>query len=144
MADFATHQYGSDLSLIAAEYGSISACSTQNKAELANKIVFLLLIRDQEVEGSNPFAPTTFNFTNQRFTATSSDSRVGSIRSIELRAAGTLQPTPQRFATSLTNVSLAHLCAMLQRRVNWLELVGRRSVQFEILAQIRLPRGRGA
>ena len=50
---------GSDLSPIAAEYGSISACSTQNKAKRANKIVFLLLIRDQEVEGSNPFAPTT-------------------------------------------------------------------------------------
>jgi len=43
---------------IAAEYGSISACSTQNKAKRANKIVFLLLIRDQEVDGSNPFAPT--------------------------------------------------------------------------------------
>src|SRR6266404_2079325 len=51
---------GSDLSPIAAEYGSISACSTQNKAKRANKIVFLLLIRDQEVDGSNPFAPTTF------------------------------------------------------------------------------------
>src|SRR5207244_11471281 len=51
-------QYGSDLSPIAAEYGSISACSTQNKAKRANKIVFLLLIRDQEVDGSNPFAPT--------------------------------------------------------------------------------------
>src|SRR6266403_3693241 len=50
---------GSDLSPIAAEYGSISACSTQNKAKRANKIVFLLLIRDQEVDGSNPFAPTT-------------------------------------------------------------------------------------
>ena len=48
----------SDLSPIAAEYGSISACSTQNKAKRANKIVFLLLIRDQEVDGSNPFAPT--------------------------------------------------------------------------------------
>jgi len=59
MANFATHN-GSDLSPIAAEYGSISACSTQNKAKRANKIVFLLLIRDQEVEGSNPFAPTTF------------------------------------------------------------------------------------
>jgi hypothetical protein len=42
---------GSDLSPIAAEYGSISACSTQNKAKRANKIVFLLLIRDQEVAG---------------------------------------------------------------------------------------------
>src|SRR5438445_256893 len=38
----------SDLSPIAAEYGSISACSTQNKAKRANKIVFLLLIRDQQ------------------------------------------------------------------------------------------------
>jgi hypothetical protein len=35
---------GSDLSPIAAEYGSISACSTQNTAKLANKIAFLLLI----------------------------------------------------------------------------------------------------
>jgi hypothetical protein len=40
---------GSDLSPITAEYGSISACSTQNKAKRANKIVFLLLIQDQEV-----------------------------------------------------------------------------------------------
>src|SRR6266480_4121424 len=45
-----------DLSPIAAECGSISACSTQNKAKRANKIVFLLLIPDQEVDGSNPFA----------------------------------------------------------------------------------------
>jgi hypothetical protein len=52
---------GSDLSPIAAEYGSISACSTQNKAKRANKIVFLLLIRDQEVDGSNPFAPTNLS-----------------------------------------------------------------------------------
>jgi hypothetical protein len=55
-----TPKYGSDLSPIAAEYGSISACSTQNKAKRANKIVFLLLIRDQEVDGSNPFAPTIY------------------------------------------------------------------------------------
>ena len=34
---------------------------TQNKAKRANKIVFLLLIRDQEVDGSNPFAPTIFS-----------------------------------------------------------------------------------
>ncbi len=38
-----------DLSPIAAECGSVSACSTQNKAKRANKIVFLLLIPDQEV-----------------------------------------------------------------------------------------------
>src|SRR2546429_5086727 len=49
---------GSDLSPMAAECRPISACSTQNKAKRANKIVFLLLIRDQEVDGSNPFAPT--------------------------------------------------------------------------------------
>ncbi len=49
-----THKW--DLSPIAAECGSISACSTQNKAKRANKIVFLLLIPDQEVDGSNPFA----------------------------------------------------------------------------------------
>src|ERR1700758_2354364 len=51
---------GSDLSPIAAECRPISACSTQNKAKRANKIVFLLLMRDQEVEGLNPFALTTF------------------------------------------------------------------------------------
>ena len=60
---------GSDLSPIAAEYGAISACSTQNKAKRANKIVFLLLIRDQEVDGSNPFAPTTsFRTSNLQYT----------------------------------------------------------------------------
>src|SRR6267142_2347578 len=52
------HQVESDLSPITAECRPISACSTQNKAKRTNKIVFLLLIRDQEVEGSNPFAPT--------------------------------------------------------------------------------------
>jgi hypothetical protein len=49
----------STLSPFAAEYGPKSACVTQNKAKRANKIVFLLLVRDQEVDGSNPFAPTT-------------------------------------------------------------------------------------
>jgi nitrogen fixation/metabolism regulation signal transduction histidine kinase len=41
------------------------------------------MVRDQEVEGSNPFARTTFLLTNQRFTATSSDSSLGAIGSIE-------------------------------------------------------------
>jgi hypothetical protein len=49
---------GSDVSPLAAEYRPKRVCSTQNKAKRANKIVFLLLVRDQEVEGSNPFAPT--------------------------------------------------------------------------------------
>ena len=49
----------SDLSPFTAEYQPKRTCSTQNKAKRANKIVFLLLVRDQEVEGSNPFAPTT-------------------------------------------------------------------------------------
>src|SRR5271169_7245919 len=57
---FCDSKVESDLSPIAAEYRPMSACLTQNKAKRANKIVFLLLIRDQEVEGSNPFAPTTF------------------------------------------------------------------------------------
>src|SRR5258708_30374703 len=65
------------------------------------------LVRDQEVEGSNPFAPTTFLLTNQRFTATSSDSILGSIGSIEPRMAGTSNPTPQLFATSLRNATSA-------------------------------------
>ena len=55
-------QVESDLSPIAGEYRPISACLTQNKARRANKIVYLLLVRDQEVEGSNPFAPTIFSF----------------------------------------------------------------------------------
>jgi hypothetical protein len=49
---------GSDLSPIAAECRPISACSTQNKAKRANKIVFLLLIRDQEV--SRPKSPIRY------------------------------------------------------------------------------------
>ena len=49
-----TPKVESDLSLLTAEYQPKSACSTQNKAKRANKIVFLLLIRDQEVGGSNP------------------------------------------------------------------------------------------
>jgi len=49
----------SDVSPLAAEYRLKLDCSTQNKAKRANKIVCLLLFRDQEVEGSNPFAPTT-------------------------------------------------------------------------------------
>ena len=53
-----TPPVGSDLSPFAAEYGAKTACSTQNKAIRANKIVFPLLARDQEVDGSNPFAPT--------------------------------------------------------------------------------------
>jgi hypothetical protein len=46
------------VSPLATEYRPKRVCSTQNKAKRANKIVFLLLVRDQEVEGSNPFAPT--------------------------------------------------------------------------------------
>ena len=45
------------------------ACSTQNKAKRANRIVFLQLVRDQEVEGSNPFAPTnSFETNNLHYT----------------------------------------------------------------------------
>ncbi len=90
----------SDLSPIAAEYRPIWACLTQNKAKRANKIVFLLLIRDQEVGGSNPLAPTTFLQTNQTVTETSCSgtaSNLGSLGSIETNEAGTSKPTPQRF-----------------------------------------------
>jgi hypothetical protein len=52
----------SDLSPFTAEYQLKRACSTQNKAKWANKIVFLTLVRDQEAEGSNPLAPTTYLF----------------------------------------------------------------------------------
>ena len=52
------------MSPITAEYRPMSACLTQNKTKRANKIVFLLLIRDQEVDGSNPFAPTISFRTN--------------------------------------------------------------------------------
>jgi hypothetical protein len=48
----------SDLSPFTAEYQPKRTCSTQNKAKRANKIVFLLLVRDQEAGGSNPLAPT--------------------------------------------------------------------------------------
>lgn len=58
--NFALAQPESELSPFAAEYRPKAACSTQNKAKRANEIVFLLLVRDQEVDGSNPFAPTTF------------------------------------------------------------------------------------
>jgi hypothetical protein len=60
----------SDLSPFTAENQPNSAYSTQNKAKRANKIVFLLLVRDQEVEGSNPFAPTTY-FPQNQFVASS-------------------------------------------------------------------------
>src|SRR5271156_2679628 len=66
------------------------------------------LVRDQEVEGSNPFAPTTFLQTNQAVTATSCSttaSDLGSLGSIEANEAGTSKPTPQRFATSLRNAT---------------------------------------
>src|SRR4029077_9291640 len=59
-ADLVRPQVESDLSPIAAEYRPISACLTQNKTKRANKIVFLRLIRDQELEGSNPFRPDQF------------------------------------------------------------------------------------
>src|SRR6266702_6513733 len=49
---------GSEMSPFAAEYRPKPACSTQNKAKRANEIVFLLLVRDQGVGGSNPLAPT--------------------------------------------------------------------------------------
>ena len=53
-------QIESDVSPFTAEQRPESACSTQNKAKRANEIVFLLLVRDQEVGGSNPLAPTNF------------------------------------------------------------------------------------
>ncbi len=51
-----TPKVGSDVSPYTAEYQPKSACSTQNKAKRANEIMFLLLIRDQQVVGSNPIA----------------------------------------------------------------------------------------
>src|SRR5215472_9912098 len=43
---------------ITAEYRVRLACVTQDKTKRANKMMFLLLVRDQEVGGSNPLAPT--------------------------------------------------------------------------------------
>src|SRR6516225_7546530 len=55
------------------------------------------LVRDQEVGGSNPLAPTTFLQTNQTVTATSCSITalgLGSLGSIEANEAGTSKPTP--------------------------------------------------
>jgi len=57
--------FESDVSPFAAKYRPKLACSTQNKAKRANKIVFLHLVRDQEVEGSNAFAPDHFSKQNR-------------------------------------------------------------------------------
>ena len=54
------------MSPLAAEYRPKRTCSTQNKAKRANKIVFLLLVRDQGVGGSNPLSPTN-SFNNLQF-----------------------------------------------------------------------------
>jgi hypothetical protein len=48
--------------------------------------IFVTLVRDQEVGGSNPLAPTTFLQTNQTVTATSCStmaSGLGSLGSME-------------------------------------------------------------
>jgi hypothetical protein len=66
------------VSPLAAEYRPKRTCSTQNKAKRANKIVFLLLVRDQEAEGSNPLAPTIL-FNELSRTAGPCVSRVGAI-----------------------------------------------------------------
>src|ERR1700693_2422096 len=66
------------------------------------------LVRDQEVGGSNPLAPTTFLQTNQTVTATSCSttaSGLGSLGSIGAHETGTSKPTPQRFTTSLRNAA---------------------------------------
>src|SRR5271166_4794 len=66
------------------------------------------LVRDQEVEGSNPFAPTTFLQPNQTVTAISCSTEtsiLGSLGSIEANEPGTSKPTPQRFTTSLRNAT---------------------------------------
>jgi hypothetical protein len=55
-----SQEVGSDVSPYTAEYQPKSAWLTQNKAKRANEIMFLLLVRDQEVGGSNPLAPTNF------------------------------------------------------------------------------------
>ncbi len=60
----------SDLSPFTAEYRAKSTCMTQNKTKQANKMMFLFLVRDQAVGGSNPLAPTILNrslASHQRF-----------------------------------------------------------------------------
>src|SRR5271155_2733556 len=52
------------------ERGKMSVLSPEATPDKALRI-FATLVRDQEVEGSNPFAPTTFLQTNQTVTATS-------------------------------------------------------------------------
>jgi len=48
-----------NVSPLTAEYRPQSGCSTQNKAKRTNKMVFRVLVRDQEVGGSNPLGPMT-------------------------------------------------------------------------------------
>ena len=51
----------SDLSPFTAKYRAKSTCMTQNKTKQPNKMMFLFLVRDQAVGGSNPLAPTILN-----------------------------------------------------------------------------------
>ncbi len=63
-----------------------------------------LLVRDQEVDGSNLLAPTSFLQTNQTVTATlcsTTASGSGSSGSIETNEAGTLKPTAKQFTFEL-------------------------------------------
>jgi hypothetical protein len=68
------------------------------------------LVRDQEVGGSNPLAPTNFPSRYQAFAEHSSfrvKSILGSLGSIEPNLAGTSNPTPHPFATSFRNATSA-------------------------------------
>jgi len=88
-----------------AHVAQISRGNAQANAVNSTDLVWSRLVRDQEVGGSNPLAPTTFLQTNQTVTATSCSTTtlgLGSLGSIET---GTSKPTPQRFTTSLRNAT---------------------------------------
>jgi hypothetical protein len=59
------------------------------------------LVRDQEVDGSNPFAPTNFLLANQALTATAVGSSLGSIAP---KVAGTSKPTPHGHVSTVGNI----------------------------------------
>ena len=52
---------GSNLGAIAAKNRVKPWCETQNQAKRINEIVFLWMLRDQGVGGSNPLSPTNLS-----------------------------------------------------------------------------------